>query len=53
MAKLRFTFNADMETLERAGAFKENDFMGPGMFSSDGPRWKFSRDMSKPLLKKS
>lgn len=52
MVNIRVTFNADMETLGRAGAFHKNDFLGPGIFSSDGPRWKFSRDMIKPLFKK-
>ncbi|KAF2126178.1 cytochrome P450 [Dothidotthia symphoricarpi CBS 119687] len=52
MANIRVTFNADMNTLGRAGAFHKNDFLGPGIFSSDGPRWKFSRGMVMPLFKK-
>ncbi|CEJ94122.1 hypothetical protein VHEMI09673 [[Torrubiella] hemipterigena] len=49
-ANVRVVFNADMATLGRAGAFHKNDFLGPGIFSSDGPRWKASRDMIKPLF---
>lgn len=52
MANVRATFNADMDTLGRAGAFHQNDFLGPGIFSTDGPRWKFSRAMLMPLFKK-
>lgn len=52
MANVRVTFNADMDTLGRAGVFHKNDFLGPGIFSSDGPRWKWSRDIIKPLFKK-
>lgn len=52
MDNVRATFNADMDTLGRAGAFHKNDFLGPGIFSSDGPRWKFSRGMITPLFKK-
>jgi cytochrome P450 len=49
---VRATFNADMETLGRAGAFHKNDFLGPGIFSSDGPRWKWARSVVTPLFKK-
>lgn len=49
---IRTTFNADMETLGRAGAFHKNDFLGPGIFSSDGPRWKWARGVVTPLFKK-
>lgn len=52
MENIRTVFNADMDTLGRAGSFHKNDFLGPGIFSTDGPRWKFARDMIKPLFKK-
>ena len=50
MSNVRVIFNADMETLGRAGAYHKNDFLGPGIFSSDGPRWKHSRAMIMPLF---
>lgn len=52
LANIRTIFNADMDTLGRGGAFHKNDFLGPGIFSSDGPRWKLSRDMIMPLFKR-
>ena len=32
---------------------RKNPLMGDGIFSSDGPKWKFSRDLIKPTFLKS
>ncbi|KAI9043916.1 cytochrome P450 [Aspergillus affinis] len=48
----RAVFHADMNTLGRAGGFHRKDLLGPGIFSSDGPRWKFSRNMINSLFSK-